>query len=165
MYSPFYLPEHYRASTILKRGEGYCVQKAVLLAALARAVGIPTRLRFVNIRNHLLTKKAAEMLGTNLLPYHAYDEFYIDGEWIKATPAFDIEMCKENRIIPVEFDGKNNALFHSHNVDGKLHIEYVHDHGLYQDIPLNEIIHAMNQAWGPENVEQFKKTWGTSRRH
>jgi len=38
------LPEHYRASGILEPGEGFCVKKAVLLAALARVAGIPTRL-------------------------------------------------------------------------------------------------------------------------
>ena len=160
MYSPFHLPEHYRASTILDRGEGYCVQKAALLAALARAVGIPTRLRFADIRNHTLTKKAAETLGTNLLVYHAYDEFYIGGRWIKAAPTFDIKMCQENRIIPVEFDGKNDALLHSHNQDGKLHIEYVRDYGSYQDVIVDEILDALNKTYGVERVEWFKRTWG-----
>ena len=165
MYSPFYLPEHYRASKILERGEGYCVQKAILLAALARAVGIPTRLRVVDIRNHTLTEKAMEILGTNLLAYHTYDEFYIDGRWIKAAPTFDIKMCQENHIIPVEFDGKNDALLHSHNQDGKLHIEYVHDYGTYQDVIVDEILDSWNQTYGTERVEWFKRTWGTSTRH
>ena len=160
MYSPFHLPEHYRASAILERGEGYCVQKAVLLAALARAMGIPTRLRFADIRNHLATQKVIETIGTNLFVYHAYDEFYIDGRWIKAAPTFDIKMCQENRIIPVEFDGKNDALLHSHNQDGKPHIEYVHDYGHYQDVPLNEILEAWIQAYGTERMEWFKRTWG-----
>ena len=160
MYSPFHLPEHYRASAILERGEGYCVQKAVLLAALVRATGIPSRLRYADIRNHILPKKATEAFGTNLLVYHAYDEFYIDGRWVKAAAAFDIEMCQENRILPVEFDGKNDALLHSHNQDGKLHIEYVHDYGHYQDVPLDEILDARNRAYGVERVEWFKRTWG-----
>ena len=156
-YSPFYLPEHYRASTILARGEGYCVQKAVLLATLARAAGIPARLRFADIRNHLHFGKLAEMMGGNLFVYHGYDELYIDGKWIKATPTFDLKMCQENRIVPVEFDGKKDAMFHSHNQDGELHIEYIYDHGHYPDIPFDEMQNARVQAYGPEREERLKR--------
>ncbi len=162
MYSPFHLPEHYRASAILKRGEGYCVQKAVLLAALARTVGIPTRLRVADIRNHALTRKAAEILRTNLLVYHAYDELHIGGRWIKAAPTFDIKTCREHRIIPVEFDGRNDAMLHSHTQYGKLHIEYLKDYGHRQDVLLDEILDAWNRTYGVERVEWFKRTWGKS---
>jgi len=155
-YSPRHFPEHYRANTILDRGEGYCVQKAVLLAALARAVGIPARLGFADIRNYLPMGNLAEVMGTNLFVYHGYDELYIKGRWIKATPTFDLKMCRENRIIPVEFDGKKDAMFHSHNLDGKLHIEYVHHHGHYQDLPWDEIQNARVQAYGPELAERLK---------
>ena len=160
LYSPFHLPEHYRANAILERGEGFCVQKAVLLAALARAIGIPSRLRCADIRNHILPKKAAETLGTNLLIYHTYNELYIDGRWIKAAPTFDIKMCQEMQYIPVEFDGKNDALLHSHNQEGELHIEYLRDRGHYHDVPLNKILETMIQTYGAERVEWFKRTWG-----
>jgi transglutaminase-like putative cysteine protease len=141
-YNPFlprYLPEHFRASNTLARREGFCVQKAALLVALSRAVGIPARLGFAVIRNYLLPEKVAEMLKKNVLPDHGYAELYIHDRWVKATPALDIETCQKNRIIPVEFDGKNDAKFHSHNQDGKLHIEYLLDRGPYEDVPLNEI--------------------------
>ena len=45
-------PADYRASAVLEKRVGWCVTKAVLLAALARAVGIPSRLHFADIRNH-----------------------------------------------------------------------------------------------------------------
>ena len=156
-YSPHYLPQHYQASTILQRREGYCVQKAVLLAALARAVGIPARLRFADIRNYLAPQKLAEQMGTNLFVYHGYNEMFIKGNWVKATPTFDLRMCQENHIIPVEFDGKNHAIFHSHNQDRKLHIEYVRDHGHYQDVPLGEIVDAATRAYGAEYIECLKR--------
>ncbi len=159
-YNPYtarYLPEHYRASTILRRGEGYCVQKAVLLAALARATGIPARLRLAAIRNYLVPEKLVKEMGTNLFACHGYDELFIEGRWVKATPAFDLKMCQENRIIPVEFDGKNHAIFHSHNQDGKLHIEYVQDHGHYEDVPLGEVVDAAVRAYGLEYVERAQK--------
>ena len=86
MYLPHYLLEHFQASRTLDRGEGYCVQKAVLLAALARAIGIPARLGFADTRNHLALKKLVEQMGTNLFIYHGYDELYIEEKWVKATP-------------------------------------------------------------------------------
>lgn len=149
-YLPRYLPEHFRASNTLARKEGFCVQKAVLLVALSRAVGIPARLGFAVIRNHLLPEKVAEMLKTNVLSDHGYTELYINGKWIKATPALDIETCQKNRIIPVEFDGKNDAKFHSHTQDGKLHIEYLLDRGPYEDVPLIEIREWLSSVLKPE---------------
>lgn len=164
-YSPFHLLEHYRASTILSRREGYCVQKAVLLAALARAVDIPARLRFARLRNHLLPPKALTLLGTNVMSSHGYDELYINGKWIKATPIFDLKMCLENRIIPVEFDGTSDATFHPYNQDGRLHIEYIEDCGHYPDVPLDKILSAWVQAYGSERVEWYKVNFGKPRQH
>lgn len=153
---PRYLPEHYRASNILERGGGYCVQKAVLLVALTRAAGIPARLRFANIRNHLQFGKLSEIMGTNLFIYHGLAEIYIEGEWLKATPTFDLKMCKEQRIVPVDFDGSRDAIFHSHNQDGKLHIEYVCDHGHYADVPLAEIARARVEGYGRETAKRLE---------
>jgi len=133
--------EEYKASATLKRGEGYCVQKAVLLAALARAAGIPARLGFVNVRNHLLPKEIIDGLrGDNVMKYHGYTLMYLNGKWVKATPSFDIELCREHKFIPVEFDGTKDAIFHRHNQEGKLHMEYVHNHGIYDEVPWEEIL-------------------------
>ena len=152
-YNPFlprYLPEHFRASNTLARKEGFCIQKAVLLVALSRAIGIPARLGFAVIRNYLLPEKVAEMLETNVLPDHGYAELYINGRWIQATPALDIETCQKNRIIPVDFDGRNDAKFHSHTQDGKLHIEYLFDRGPHEDVPLDEIREWLTSVLRPE---------------
>ncbi len=151
------LLEDYRASRTLERGEGFCVQKAVLLAALARAVGIPARLRHAAIRNHTVPNKVRELMRGNLFAFHGYDELYIEGKWVKATPAFDAEMCQKNRITPVEFDGKNDATFHSHNQDGKLHIEYVKDHGHYDDLPFDKMINIRIQTLGADFFERIRQ--------
>jgi transglutaminase-like putative cysteine protease len=133
--------EEYKASATLKRGEGYCVQKAVLLAALARAADIPARLGFVNVRNHLLPKEIIEGLkGDNVMKYHGYALLYLNGKWVKATPSFDIELCREHNFIPVEFNGTEDAIFHRYNQEGKLHMEYVHNHGIYDEVPWDEIL-------------------------
>lgn len=141
-YNPYVvrnLPEHFRASNTLARGDGFCIQKAALLIALSRTVGIPSRFHFVVLRNHLLPEKMAELLLSNIIPDHGYVEFYLDGKWIGLTPAFDIEMCQKYGIIPVEFDGKRDAKFHSHTRDGRLHIEYIFDRGIRADVPVEEV--------------------------
>ena len=131
--------ENHKASATLERGEGYCVQKAVLLAALTRAVGIPSRLGFADIRNYLVPEGIAKMTKDNMFYYHGYCELCLEGSWIKATPTFDSKTCQEHQIIPVEFDGKNHAVFHRYNREGKLHIEYIQDHGYYEDLPWSDV--------------------------
>ena len=158
-YNPYRFilaPEYFRASETLKRGEGFCIQKAVLLIALARAVGIPARLLFADIRNHFTPQKMIDLTGTNLFTHHGYCELYIEGKWIKATPVYDLKTCEEDRLIPVEFDGRSNAMLHSHSLDGKLHIEYVKFRGHYDDVPLEEMIHTVSQIYGSGHAELCK---------
>ena len=143
LYVKKHMPEHFRASNTLARGKGYCVQKAVLLVSLARAAGIPARLGCAKIRNHLVPQKVLDILKSNVFPWHGYAELYLDGKWIKATPAFDLKMCLEHRLIPVEFDGRSNAMFPSHNEEGKPHIDYILDRGIFDDVPLDEIRKAL----------------------
>ena len=156
-YNPYLFTnvlDNYRASKVLEKGEGFCVQKAVLLTALARAADIPARLRFADILNHIVSGKMGEFNPKNLYPYHGYDDLFINGQWIKATPAFDIIMCEKNQIIPVEFDGLIDGTFHSHNLEGKLHIEYIRDHGHYDDLPFDSIIDANVEVYGSDYFER-----------
>lgn len=157
LYTPKHMPEHFKASNTLARGTGYCVQKAVLLIALARAAGIPARLCCAKIRNHLVPPKVLEKLKSNVFPWHGYAELYLDGKWVKATPAFDIKMCQEHRLIPVEFDGRHDARFPSHNPDGKPHIEYLLDRGIFDDVPLDEIRKALitRNLLDPKEMERL----------
>jgi transglutaminase-like putative cysteine protease len=156
-YNPYlytYVSEPYRASATLERREGFCIQKAILLAALARAVGIPVRLGFADIRNHLSPKKLTDLMNTDVYTYHGYCELYIESKWVKATPVFDLKTCEESGIIPTEFDGKHDAIFHSHDRDGNPHIEYVRNHGHYEDLPLDAIVGASSQLYG-DGFEQM----------
>jgi transglutaminase-like putative cysteine protease len=136
------LPEHFRASYVLSTGEGYCVQKAILLVALARAASIPARLRFAAIRNHLMPAELLEKRGTNFFAYHGYTDLYLEGSWVKATPTFDIVCCKNAELRPVDFDGKHDALLPPVTLDGRRHIEYVEDRGDFEDVPFDEIMEA-----------------------
>lgn len=160
-----YLLEYHIASKTLKRQSGYCVAKAILLAALARAVEIPARLRFADIRNHRLPEKYKKLIKGNLLVYHGYDELYIGEKWVKADPAYDLELCEKHRIVPVDFDGKHDAKFHRYNQDGELHIEYVKDHGHYHYLPFGEMMDARKQIYGPDFVERRALFNNSSRKY
>ena len=168
-YSPFYLPEHYRASNVLKRGRGYCVGKASLLCTLGRFCGIPSRVGFADVRNHLATRQLIEYLGTDLFVYHGYVEFYLEGKWLKATPAFNIELCRKHNVNPLEFNGREDSLFQSYSIENKQFMEYLEDHGAYADIPVDIIVAGWEKAYGKDRVrqwiEKFEKTGGRSKRN
>jgi transglutaminase-like putative cysteine protease len=142
IYGKRSLPEHFRASYVLSAGEGYCVQKAILLVALARAASIPARLRFAAIRNHLMPAELLEKRGTNFFVYHGYTDLYLEGSWVKATPTFDIVCCENAGLRPVDFDGEHDALLPSLTLDRRRHIEYVEDWGVFEDVPFDEIMEA-----------------------
>ncbi len=131
--------EFYKATHILARKRGYCVQKAVLLATLGRAANIPTRLGFVDVVNHKLPEKLRKKMGTNLFVFHGYVEFFVDGKWIKATPAFDPGTTKKAGALLVTLDGVHDALLHPVDPQGQPHIEYVRSRGTYADLPFEEI--------------------------
>jgi transglutaminase-like putative cysteine protease len=139
VYSPRPTEGYFKASQVLAKGEGYCVQKALLLVALARAAGIPARLRFAEIRIHHTAKSIAEKRGSNVFPFHGLTDLYIEGRWIKATPTYDIGYCRKAGIAPVEFDGRSDALLPLCTLDGRLNIEYVLDRGFFDDLPLDDI--------------------------
>ena len=139
VYSPRPSPEEFKASHVLSRKEGYCVQKAVLLVALARAARIPARLRFAEIRHHLTSGELLEKRGSNLFPCHGLTDLNIDGRWVRATPTYDIVYCKKAGVEPVAFNGENDALLPLHTLDGRLNVEYIEDRGFFEDLPLDEI--------------------------
>lgn len=154
-YYPFYLPEHYRASNVLRSGRGYCVSKAALLCALGRACGIPSRIRFADVRNHLATRQLIDFLGNDLFVYHAMTEFYLAGKWVKSTPAFNSELCERHRVAPLEFNGREDSIFHAYNREKKQFMEYLTDHGTYGDIPVALIVTAWEKAYGKNRVSNW----------
>jgi len=167
-YIPFYRPEHFRASNVLKKGQAFCVGKASLLCALGRAGNIPSRIGFATVRNHLATKQLLEFLGSDLFVYHGFVEFYLDGIWVKATPAFNIELCKRHKVIPLEFDGKEDSIFHAFNAEKKQFIEYVDFHGTYSDIPIDELVASWVDTYGKDRTDGwiagYEKSGGTPER-
>ena len=167
-YSPFYLPEHYLASGVLKKGRGYCVAKATLLCALGRACEIPSRLGFATVRNHLATRQLIEYMGSDLFVYHGFTEFYLDNRWVKATPAFNKELCARHHVSPLEFNGREDSILHSYNLQKKRFMEYIDDLGTYTDVPVDAIVKGWEKAYGAERVrgwiEAFESAGGDSGR-
>lgn len=152
-YRPFYRPEHYRASTVLKTGKGFCITKAGLLCALGRACGIPSRIGFADVRNHIATRRLLDHLGSDRFVYHGYTEFFLNGRWVKCTPAFNIELCRKHRVPPLEFDGLEDSIFHAYSVDNRKFMEYLACHGERTDIPVDEIVTAWKAEYGPDRVQ------------
>jgi len=154
-YSPFHLPEHYRASSVLERGRSFCVPKASLLCALARARDIPSRVGFANVRNHLATRQLLTFLGTDLFVYHGFVELLLEGKWVKATPAFNRELCLRHGVEPLEFNGREDSLFQPYNLKNQKFMEYLEFCGVYADIPVDRIVEAWRKAYGEDRVEQW----------
>lgn len=136
-----------RASSILQKKSGYCVSKAVLLAAVGRQQQIPCRLGFADVTNHLSTARLREMMGSDLFVYHGYTEMYLDHKWVKATPAFNLSLCTRFNVQPLEFDGTEDSIFHENNTLGQKHMEYVRDHGHFADLPFEEIFAAYGKSY------------------
>ena len=146
-YADFRSPETYRASACLARGGGFCVSKAALLAAGARAAGIAARLGFGDVRNHLCTPRLRALMGGDVFYYHGYTEFSLGGRWVKATPAFDRALCDRFGVRPLEFDGRADSLFHPYDASGRRHMEYVGERSPRADVPVAEIMATFERAY------------------
>jgi transglutaminase-like putative cysteine protease len=131
--------EFLRATTVLARGAGFCVAKAVVLAAGARAVGIPARLGYADVRNHLTTERLRAQMGTDVFAFHGFTELHLGGRWVKATPTFNRSLCDRFGVKALEFDGANDSLLHPFDAAGQRHMEYIRDRGTHADVPLDEM--------------------------
>jgi transglutaminase-like putative cysteine protease len=149
-YNPFQnfmVDDTYRGSVCLERGVGWCVPKAALLAACARAAGIPARVGFADVKNHLTTPELTEKMGTDLFVFHGYAELMLDGKWVKATPAFNLTLCTKFRVKPLEFDGVTDSIFHPFDEDNRRHMEYVSERGSFADVPVQEIKRVFSETY------------------
>ncbi|MCP5266584.1 MAG: transglutaminase family protein [Burkholderiaceae bacterium] len=151
-YDPYrfsWAPESYRASAVVTAGYGWCVPKAVLLAACARALGIASAIGLADVVNHLNTEKLRRRMGgVDVFYDHGYVAMLIEGKWVKAVPAFNIELCDRFGVRPTEFDGRSDALYQEHDALGRLHMQYLADHGTFSDLPLARIAEDFQRHYG-----------------
>ena len=142
-YDPYRIdlsPAGMRASHVLLIRVGWCVTKASLLTAAARAAGISARGRYADVRNHLSTERMRRMMQTDLFIWHGYSEMWLDGTWVKATPAFNIELCERFGLLPLDWDGRVDSLYHPCDREGRRHMEYVNQRGSFYDVPLTRMV-------------------------
>jgi transglutaminase-like putative cysteine protease len=149
-YNPFLdysREESFQASQCIVAGEGFCVGKAALLAACARVEGIPGRVGFADVKNHLTTPALRERMGSDLFVYHGYTELFLEGKWVKATPAFNVELCRRFKVRPLDFDGREDSIFHPFDEDNRRHMEYLRDRGSHADVPVAEIMRVFREHY------------------
>ena len=136
-----------RASTTLSKGYGFCIPKAVLLAATARVFQIPSRLGFADVKNHLATDHLLELMQTDLFVFHGYAELHLSGSWVKATPAFNKSLCERFNVAPLDFDGRNDSVLQQSDQAGNKFMQYVRDRGTFADLPLQQITAAFAEHY------------------
>jgi transglutaminase-like putative cysteine protease len=142
-YDPYridFSPAGMRASSVITSGYGWCVPKAALLVAACRAAGIPARVGYADVRNHLSTERLRQTLQTDMFIWHGYADIWIDGVWRKATPAFNIELCDRFGLLPLDFDGRGDSIYHPFDRAGNRHMEYVNMRGSFDDMPLDRMV-------------------------
>ena len=151
IYTPYFdfrSEDTYRASTCLMRGSGFCVAKAALLAAGARVVGIPARVGYADVKNHLCTRRLRALMGTDIFYYHSYAELFLQGQWVKATPAFDRALCERFDVRTLEFDGIER-LTHApvQRSRQEAHGVSSNDRGAFADVPVADIIETFAREY------------------
>jgi transglutaminase-like putative cysteine protease len=132
-------PANFRASSVLAGGRGFCIGKAALLAACARVIGVPARVGYADVKNHLTSRRMYELIKSDVFVWHSYADLHLDGRWVKATPAFDLKLCERAGVKALDFDGQSDSLFQPFDRSGRRHMEYLKDRGTYADVPFDEI--------------------------
>lgn len=149
-YDPYRLDfsrEAMRASHLTGRNYGYCVEKSCLFATAARVIGVPARMGFANVRNHIGTARLEAVLQTNVLVFHGFAEVYVNGRWIKSTPVFNKELCEHLNVAPLDFNVEEDAIFQEYDRDGGKFMEYLHDYGRFEDIPYDFFMRELQRHY------------------
>lgn len=150
-YDPFAIrinSQSHVASHVLASDRGYCISKAILLCAAARAVGIPSAIGLADVTNHLTSEKLKRWMGGNtLFVNHGYSLLHVGGQWLKVVPAFNLEMCERFGVTPTEFNGSSDAIFQEFDRRQRRHMEYVADHGVWSEFPYERFARDMHEAY------------------
>lgn len=140
-------PASYRASSVLTLGRGFCIGKAALLAACARAIGVPARVGYADVRNHMTSPRLYELTKSDVFLWHSYTDLRLDGAWVKATPAFDASLCRRVGLAPLDFDGRSDSLFQPYDRAGQRRMEYLKDRGVFADVPFETVLRDFRASY------------------
>ena len=162
-YNPYLISvkkDRYIASEIAKKSDGHCVDKAILLITCLRALGIPARIRLAKVTNHIAVERLTERFGTNVLTPHGMVDVFLGGKWVKATPAFNKELCELCEVAPLEFDGTEDSVFQEFNEQGEQFMEYLEDYGHFDDVPVDFMLQNLQETYpGVFNLENGIKEY------
>lgn len=150
-----------KASSIIRTGSGFCVHKSIVYAAALRRAGIPSRLFYGDVRNHLSSPRLRDLMGGDLFCFHALTLVYLDGTWLKSTPVFNKTLCRLYRIRPLDFDGTTDSMYHPYDVEGRRHMEFLHTHGDFHDLPYDLVVGGIREAHPKLFASQNRTTAGS----
>ncbi|QKV91475.1 transglutaminase domain-containing protein [Streptomyces sp. NA02950] len=134
------------AAAVIDRGSGFCVHKSIVYATAVRAVGIPSRVVYADVRNHLASPRLRELVGGDVFRFHSLTSVRLNGVWVRATPVFNKLLCKLYGIRPLEFDGLADSLYHPYDEQGRRHMEFLADRGEFDDVPYDLVVDGIRQA-------------------
>lgn len=135
-----------RASAVLESGRGLCIHKSIVYAACTRSLGIPSRLAFVDVRNHVASPRLKRFLGGDVVHFHCFARLHLDGRWLSATPVFSEPLCRLYRMTPLDFDGRADAVLQPYDEHGSVHMEFVRDRGVFDDLPYERVVAGLRSA-------------------
>lgn len=156
LYDPYHLDlttEGLKASNVLSKKRSWCVEKSSVLAACLRKFGIPSRLGYAIVTNHIGVEKLTHYLRREEIVFHGFVDVYLNGKWVKCTPAFDQRICRVSGVTPLDWDGETDSLFQEFD-QGKKFMEYKHFYGTFNDVPI-ELMNAEMKAHYPHLFEEM----------
>ncbi|AXT55504.1 transglutaminase family protein [Aquimarina sp. AD1] len=158
-YDPYHInlkKEAYKASKVATKNSGHCLDKSILLIAGLRGLGIPARIHLAKVKNHIGVERLIEKFGTNELTPHGMVNVYLDGKWVKASPAFNKALCEKCNVAPLEFDGENDSMFQEFDNKGGIFMEYLEDYGHFEDVPFDFILNNIKEHY-TDIYEKYKE--------
>lgn len=166
LYDPYHLDLSFEgliASNVLNKKRAWCVEKSTLLAACARKFGIPSKLGYAIVTNHIGVEKLSKYLKRDEIVFHGYVELFLDNNWVKCTPAFDQRICRISGVTPLDWDGKTDSLFQEFE-HGKRFMEYKHFYGVFNDVPIQLMNDEMKKYY-PHLYQEIYNTKEFSFKH
>jgi transglutaminase-like putative cysteine protease len=142
------IDEDWKASELITHKRGHCIDKVVILIAILRAAHIPARLGLAKVKNHIAVDHIVEKFGSDVLVPHGYIEIQLNNKWIKATPAFNKELCELLNVHVLEFDGETDSIFQEFDQTGnQVFMEYLDDYGTFNEVPLPFMLKLMRDHY------------------
>lgn len=125
----------WRASATVERGHGFCQQKAIVLAAVLRARGIPAALGFQDLYDEKVKPPYSDLLGGNVLPWHGMVLAHLDGRWLVLDASLDRALCERRDYRLAEFDAGEGAPLPETDREGHVHFRVERDIEAAADLP------------------------------